>query len=183
MRYYEIITETLGDAAGRVKLYHLTDNANFKLDPNFAPEDNTISIYDRSGHKGIYLTPNVEKWVNGHGYWRPFVAEIYADRSALEHDRIGRWGGEVFIPADQFDKLTVNRVIPLDAYAREEFGSHGWIERSHGHEFDTGNRITAGYYETPFRGYTYDRDTRSMPHDEIERIKQHFDAGLKVHLG
>lgn len=116
------------EPAGPVKLYHITNKANFKLNPNFAPEDNSISIHDRSGQKGIYLTSNVEKWVNGHDYMRPFVAEIFADPSALGHDTVGRWGGEVFIPADQFGKLRVNRVVPLDVISREEFGQHGWIE-------------------------------------------------------
>ena len=177
---------TLTEAAGPVKLYHITNKPNFKLNPNHAPEDNAISIQDRSGHKGIYLTPDVEPWVNGHGYIRPFVAEIYADPSALDHDTVGRWGGEIFIPADQFDKLKVHRVIPLDAFAREEYGEHGWIETSHGHEFDTGKEIPPQSfmqaYELPFKGYKYDKDTRNMSPDEVKRIKQHFNVGSKVRL-
>jgi hypothetical protein len=178
-RYIQIVTES---ASGPVKLYHLTDKPKFKLNPNYAPEDNSIAIVPRAGHKGIYLTPNVEPWVNGHGYWRPFVAEIYADPAALEHDRIGRWGGEVFIPADQFDKLKIQRIIPLDAYARECFGTHGWIEQALGVEFDTGKEITAKPWEYPFRGYTYDNDVRNMSPEEVKRLKQHFRVGLKLRL-
>lgn len=180
MRQFIQIVES--EAGGPVKLYHITSNANFKLNPNFAPQDNAVSITDRSGNKGIYLAPDVESWVNGKGYVRPFVAEILVDPSALEHDRIGRYGGEVFIPADQFDKLKVNRVVPLDVIAREEFGSHGWIEREHGHEFDTGNKITAKDWEYPFRGYKYDRDVRDMSPDEKKQLKKHFDVGNKARL-
>ena len=176
------LPESIDEPAGPVKLYHITNKANFKLNPNYAPEDNSFSIHDRSGHKGIYLTANVERWVNGHDYVRPFVAEIYADPSALDHDTVGRWGGEIFVPADQFDKLKVNRVVPLDAIAREDYGSHGWIEGSHGHEFDTGKEITAKGHERPFRDYKYDKDARNMSRDEVRRIRQHFTVGRKNRL-
>lgn len=160
-------------------MYHITDKPRFKLDPNFEPQDNALSMTDRSGHKGIYLSKDVERWVNGHGYIRPFVAEILVDPSALEHDRVSRWGGEVFIPADQFDKLTVMRVVPLDVIAREQFGTHGWIEDSHGHEFDTGNKIDRSNHY-PFRGgYKYDKDARTMSKDEVRAIQKHFKVGYK----
>lgn len=168
-------------AAGPVKLYHITSKANFKLNPNYEPVDNTFSISDRSGNKGIYLARDVEPWVNGHGYMRPFVAEIYADPTALEHDRLGRWGGEVFIPADQFDKLTINRVVPLDVIAREKYGAHGWIEDSRGHEFDTGNEIDRSNMY-PFRDWTYDKDVRNMSKEEIQQLKQHFKVGYKARM-
>lgn len=180
------IIRIVTEAAEPVKLYHITSKAKFKLDPNFEPQDNAISISPRIGHKGIYLTPDVERWVNGYGYIRPFVAEILADPSALEHDRLGRWGGEIFVPADQFHKLKVNRVIPLDAYVREKFGEHGWIERSSGHEFDTGNAIPGRDYNkpytSPFKGYTYDGDVRDMSRDEVQRMRRHFNAGHKALL-
>ena len=180
--YIKIVTEAEDKPVGPMKLYHITNKANFKLNPNYAPTDNAFAIQDRSGHKGIYLTPDVERWVNGHEYVRPFVAEIYADPSVLEHDRIGRWGGEIFVPADQFDKLKVHRVVPLDVIAREQYGQHGWIEYSHGHEFDTGNEITAKAHEYPFRDYTYDNDARTMSPDEVKRIKQHFNVGYRNRL-
>jgi hypothetical protein len=184
MRLRQLIEKqmTIETVSGPVTLYHLTNKAKFKLDPNYAPTDNSIAIVDRSGNTGIYLARNVEPWVNGHGYWRPFVAEILADPSALENDTVGRWGGEIFVPASRFDKLKVRRVIPLDAYAREEYGQHGWIENSLGIEFDTGNKITATSYEYPFRGYTYNGDVRMMSPEEVKRLKQHFNAGLKIRL-
>jgi hypothetical protein len=169
----------LESAGSPIKLYHITDKAKFKLNPNHEPQDNAISIQDRSGNKGIYLTKDVEKWVNGHGYIRAFVAEILVDPSALEHDRVGRYAGEIFIPADQFDKLKVIRVMPIDAYAREQYGLHGWIEGSHGHEFDTGKPITAKPWEYPFRDWTYDGDARNLSADQIKQLKQHFAVGSR----
>jgi hypothetical protein len=179
MRLRDILS-VLTEATEPVTLYHITNKAKFRLDPNFEPEDNAVSIMPRGGHKGIYLTPDVEKWVNGHGYIRPFVAEIHADPSALEHDRIGRWGGEVFIPSDQFHKLKVVRVIPIDAYVREKYGEHGWIERYRGREFDTGREISREWRPSPFKGYRHEGDVRTMSPDEVKRLKQHFNAGFKV---
>jgi hypothetical protein len=181
MRHYiKLVTEAVSE--GPLKLYHITNKANFKLNPNYAPADNALSIFNRSGHRDIYLTSDVERWVNGHDYVRPFVAEFLADHSVLAHDKLGRWGGEIFVPADQFDKLKLQRVIPLDAFAREEYGMHGWIEHSHGHEFDTGNEITAKGHERPFKDYRYERDTRTMTPDEVKQIKQHFQKGYKNRL-
>lgn len=167
-----------------VMLYHLTDNARFKLKPDYEPVDNAISMHDRSGHKGIYLSKKsgIESWVHRHHYWRPFVAEIAVETSALEHDRVSRWGGETFIPADQFDKLKVVRVVPIDAIARELYSIHGWIEQVHGDEFDTRQPITAKYWEKPFSDYTYSGDTRTMSPEEIKYLKQHFRVGLRNRL-
>lgn len=177
MKIFEILNESQ-----QLIMYHLTDNPKFKLDPNRAPEDNAASIVDRSGNKGIYLAKDVEQWVNGHGYWRPFVAEIRVDRSALEHDNLGRWGGEVFIPADHFDKLSVLRLIPLDAHAREWYDTHGWLESSLGREFDTGNPIKTGMMDRPhsFGGYKYPHDVRTLPSSEVSRLKKEFRLGLKA---
>lgn len=153
--------------------YHLTDNEKFKLDPQYAPEDNAIAIEDRSGRPGIYLTPNVETWVNGHGYWRPFVVEFKVDPSIKNEPGVhGRYGGEMFVPAASFDKLSIERIIPLDAYAREEFGSYGWIEESLQEEFDTGNPInTKEIY--PFRSYRYSGpDVRDMSAEEVTKLKR-----------
>jgi hypothetical protein len=169
-----------GNHSEPVTLYHLTDNPNFELDPNYAPEDNAGAIQDRSGVKGIYLAKDVEVWVNRYHYWRPFLVEIYADPELLEKDRLGRWGGEVFVSAEDFDKLRINRIIPLDVYARETFGQHGWIESRIGVEFDTGDKITAKPYEYPFRGYTYDGDVRNLPKPEIRKLLQQF---KKANLG
>jgi hypothetical protein len=89
----------------------LTDRAKFKLNPKFAPADNAVAIEDRSGVPGIYLGTDVEKWVNGFGYWRPFVVEFKVDPSVLKDPGVhGRYGGEMFVPATSFDKLSIVRV-------------------------------------------------------------------------
>jgi len=158
--------------------YHLTDRAKFRLDPRFTPSDNALAIEDRSGRPGIYLGSDVERWVNGSGYWRPFVAEFHVDPSITEDPGVGgRWGGELFVPAASFGKLTLQRVIPLDAWAREHYGSHGWIEGALGREFDTGTPIVERGWDEPvkpppFRGWRYPGpDVRDMPADEIRRLR------------
>lgn len=178
MKMRDIIS--LVESAEPLVMYHITSKPRFKLDPNFAPEDNAFSLDDRSGHKGIYLTKDVERWVNGHGYIRPFVVEFLVDPSVLEHDKLGRWGGEVFVPAEHFDKLKIVRVVPLDVISREKYGLHGWIEGSHGHEFDTGDEIDRKNYARAFPdGYRYDKDARTMSKDEVQNIQKHFKVGYK----
>ena len=149
--------------------YHLTDRARFKLDPRFMPADNALAIENRSGRPGIYLAQDVEQWLNGMGYWRPFVVELQVDPSVISDPGVhGRWGGEMFVPASSFDKLRVKRVIPLDAYARETYGEPGWIESGLGVEFDTGQPIMARY-----KGYRYaGPDVRVMPAADVERLKK-----------
>jgi hypothetical protein len=174
---YKIISKQIGS-----KWFHLTDKAKFKLDPNFTPEDNTIALEDRSGRKGIYLAEDVDKWLLGEGYWRPFLVEFHVDPSVVNDEGIhGRWGGEIFIPATSYSKLTIKRVIPIDAYAREQYGQYGWIEDAVKEEFDTGKPITSKPWEYPFRGYKYNGpDVREMSADEIKRIKSQFKKGVKL---
>jgi len=77
----------------------------------------------------------------------------------------------MFVPASSFDKLRIERVIPLDAYAREQYGAPGWIEGELGHEFDTGSPILPGHY--PYRGYRYQGpDVRAMPSSDTNRLKK-----------
>jgi len=164
-----------------VKLYHLTDNPKFKLNSNFAPQDNSIAINDRSGQKGIYLAKDPETWVNGHGYARPFLAEFHVPKSTLNHKDVGgRWGGEKFIPSHLHDQIKLHRVIPLDAHAREQYGSHGWVEGAAGKEFDTGNPVDRNN-RAAFKGYTYSgKDVRDMSPDEAGSLKQHFKQAQKT---
>ncbi len=165
-----------------VKLYHITDKSRFKLDPAYEPQDNAISIEDRSGRKGIYTAPSVESWVNGHGYARPFVAELHVPKSVA--DKLsGRWGGEKFIPAEHFDKVRLGRVIPIDAHAREQYGEYGWFEGESGEEFDTGKKIDASA-RSPFKGYKYaGKDAREMSPEEVKTLRARFKAGYKARLG
>jgi len=166
--------------------YHLTDNPNFALDPDYEPEDNALAIFDRSGHKGIYTSPKdkVERWLNGEGYWRPYVAELEMDDATLEGTE-GRWNNERFIPASLFDDVSVRRVMPLDILAREVYGSHGWVGGELGRTFD-GNEIEMGKYGSPkevfpFRGMDFsDIDTRQMTQEQIDRIQNDFDEFMRI---
>lgn len=169
--------------------YHLTDRAKFKLDPKFMPADNAFALEDRSGRAGIYLAPDIEPWLK-EGYWRPFVVEFHVDPSVVDDPGIhGRWGGEMFVPASSFKKLTIKRVIPLDAYAREKYQDFGWIERKIEHEFDTGKPIVprrmidAPYSKLP-SGYKYTgKDVRNMSTEEATKLKQQLREAKKGKYG
>ena len=162
--------------------FHLTDRAKFKLSATYKPRDNSLSIVDRSGRQGVYLARELEPWLNGHGYWRPFVVEFEVDPSVkLDPGVHGRWGGELFVPASSFGKLRVRRVIPLDAYAREVFGDHGWVEGWEGRAFDTGESISAHRGPPAMRGYHYDGpDVRDMGVEEVSRHKRRLRAFVKA---
>jgi GNAT superfamily N-acetyltransferase len=140
-------------AAEQASLYHITDRPDFKLDREHVPEDNALAIQERS-RPGLFAAGDkmgVERWVNGHNYVRPYVAEIHAPAHLVQDER---WSGEKFLPAEHFDQAKVHRVVPLDAIAREEFGTHGWIEAHHGTEFDTGKPIKAsGWNADPALGW------------------------------
>ncbi|MCW2929909.1 MAG: hypothetical protein JWM19_871 [Actinomycetia bacterium] len=165
--------------------YHLTDNPRFALNPEHEPEDNSISIHQRSG-KGIYLTRSPESWINGHDYVRPYVAEFHVHPAVHEHDANGRWGGELYVPAEHYDKLHLHRVIPVDAHAREEYREPGWIESHHRTAFDTGNpvpdlgkpgwRLQEGYrYPGP--------DVRDMPAADVDRHRDRWLGYLRENRG
>jgi hypothetical protein len=168
--------------------YHITDKPNFALDPNYAPEDNSVSIYDRGGRKGVYLTHDPEKWVNGHNYVRPYLAEFHVHPSMKTVPGIhGRYGGEMFVPAEHFDKMKLNRVIPLDAHVREEYGAPGWIEEHHGTAFDTGQplaRLGQPKSHYPFRGYKYTGpDVRTFTPEQHQQHVGRWKSFMKENRG
>ncbi len=132
----EWIVEDAYTASGPQKLYHITDRHNFTLDPNHEPHDNTLSIEDRSGRKGVYLTDNPDRW-RANGYHRPYVAEIEVPEGLAGEER---WHGEQFLPAEHFDKAQVRRVIPFDQHQREKYGEPGTIENYLGTPASTGDR-------------------------------------------
>jgi hypothetical protein len=157
------------------QFFHITDNPKFALDPTHRPENNTTV----GGHldPGIFLTKSPESWVNGHGYVRPYVAEIHAHPDIDQAEGVhGGYQGEKYVPAAHFDKLQVKRVIPLDAHAREAYGAPGWVEGHLGTTFDTGEKIkepgwgapVSAHY--PYQGYTYPGpDVRDLPKKETNR--------------
>lgn len=157
-----------GAQEGHQTLYHITDNPDFALNPHHSPERNTVDIESATHdgmRPGIFLTKDPERWVNGHNYVRPYIAEIHAPHNLHEHEGVhsGGYNGETYVEGHNFDKLHVNRVMPLDAHAREEFGGAGWIEGHHGTAFDDEHPLTSHEINTGFRGYHYPGpDARDM---------------------
>jgi 8-oxo-dGTP pyrophosphatase MutT (NUDIX family)/GNAT superfamily N-acetyltransferase len=131
-------------------LYHITDQHHFALDPEHAPQDNAFAIQDRSHYKGLYATKDPDTW-RAQGYHRPYVAELHVPHGLAQQER---WHGESFIPAEHFDKVKVNRVIPFDAHQREKWGEPGTIESYHGTHYQTNQPLkkkpgweSSDYYE------------------------------------
>lgn len=147
-------------AAGTQTLYHITDNNQFALDPEFAPQDNTFSIEDRSGRKGVYLTADPDHW-RAKGYMRPYVAEIHVPEGLAHAER---WGGEQFLPAEHYDKVQVNRVVPFDVYQRERHkNTPGTLEDAVG-PASTGDRDDARAF-TPEEHAEHLHRVRDYLHD------------------
>ena len=160
------------DAASteRVTSYHLTDDPNFSLKKAKRPQNNTTLGGDWP-NAGIFVGPSAEAWFNGYDYVRPFVVELshppIRDMGSKAMDVAG-YGGEQFIPAEAFDSVRVERVIPYDEYAREQFGEYGPIESYN--EIDAQGRalpqITGsfgGRDTAPLKNYKYSgKDVRNM---------------------
>jgi hypothetical protein len=138
-----------GESDGFETLYHLTNRRKFALDPKKVPSDNAISIRGRT-QPGLYVAKNIEPWWNGHGYHRPYVAEIKVPHG-VAHDE--RWSGEKFIPGEHMGQASVSRVIPADAWVREQWQSPGWVEGETGKAFDTGEPVD---HYTRYPDYHYD---------------------------
>lgn len=170
-----------------VSVYHLTDDPKFAPRADFVPEDNTVAIRERT-NPGLYVakgTWDVERWINGSGYLRPYVAEITVPEDAMVDER---WGGEGFIPGDKLDQATVKRLVPVDAFAREVYGDYGWVEDTLGTKFDTGEPVP-GDRERYSKGgrptdYVYDGpDVRDMPEAETKRLAKDAEKALGIRTG
>lgn len=160
---------------GGVKtLYHLTDKAKFRLNPKKVPTDNTFALRERTA-PGLYLADEmgVGTWLQGKGYWRPFVVEVKVPE---EYVRPERWGGELFLPAEHFDKAKIERVLPIDAFAREVFGEYGWVEEHFETTFDTNEPIEmrAGgiAVEKLPSGWRFKGDVRTMSPAWVKQYKK-----------
>lgn len=93
--------------------YHLTDNPQFALNPEYNPQNNTTLGGDWP-HKGLFVTGDPQDWYDGHDYVRPYVAELEGNANDVRgHSR------EHFIPATEFGNTSIKRVIPYDAYMDE----------------------------------------------------------------
>lgn len=168
--------------------FHLTDDPRFALNPEFVPEDNALAIRPREA-AGLYVAKDkgdIEKWINRYGYLRPFVVEIEAPEGSVRDER---WGGEGFLPADQFDEVRIKRVIPVDAHAREVFGDYGWVEDTIGRQFDTNEptpqqQMFGPRVERPGPGYRYDGpDVRDMPDEQVKRLADDAETARVLRYG
>lgn len=145
--------------------YHITDNPDFKPDPSFKPENN--GTLGGNFPEGLFVSQHPEHWMQGHGYFRPYVSEIDVP------DDVGRdfSNSERHIPADQFDKIKVKRTMPVDAYGREVNKEHGWVESETGKDFENGSDLP----KAPWGGYggktpDYRYPGTAMDHPEEWRI-------------
>lgn len=144
--------------------WHITDHPDFKPDPNFRPENNSTL----GGHfnPGLFVSQHPEHWMQSYGYYRPYLSEIDVP------DEVGRDfdNSERFITPDQYDKIKVERTIPIDAYGREQYGQSGWVESNYGEDFETGEKFTDYqpmsrdlYKKTP--GYKYPGTAMDQPEE------------------
>lgn len=151
--------------------WHITDNPDFQPDPTFRPENNGTL----GGHfsPGLFVSQYPEHWMQGYGYWRPYVSEIdVPDETGRDFDN-----SERFITPDQYDKIKVKRTIPIDAFAREQYGESGWVESHHGEDFETGEKFTDKrpmgldvYKKTP--GYKYPGTAMDQPEEWRKNYEQ-----------
>lgn len=159
-------------------LYHLTDNPKFNPDPNIDPPENALSIMS-DNRKGIYLTESPEHWINRYDYVRPFVAEVEVDEGVLSLASTPG-GAQVFLPAEDFGSMKMKRLMPIDEYAREEYGDYGWVETYYDeigegkfHEGEGGFGPDAKpWVPAPFgHDYRYEGpDVRDMTVEETDRL-------------
>jgi 2'-5' RNA ligase len=154
------------------RLYHLADKADFRLDPKKAPQRNTTMGGEMK--PGIFLSADPETWMNGYGYWRPFLVEFEVP-SGLANTG-GGYGGEMYVLAEDYDKIRINRVITIDAYARERFGDWGWTEEEFGTLHETGEPLPptekGQWFSRPPAGSYRAPDVRSRPKAWLDEYKK-----------
>lgn len=128
--------------------WHITDNPDFRPDPNHRPELNTTMGGEMK--PGLFLTSQPDHWMQGYGYWRPYVSEIEAPDDIGQGSHLSP---ERYVPADQYGRLHVKRTIPIDAYAREQYNEPGWVEGDSGQDFQSGSELTQGGWGTRKRNW------------------------------
>lgn len=152
------------ETSGPRIVYHLTDRADFKLDPKYAPELNSLAGgLAKDPPKGLFVTERPESWFNGYDYVRPFVAEIEMPGDATNK---GAFENEDFLPADRFTDAKVLRLIPTDEYVREKFRDYGWFEgwRDNRQPWDRLDLDPNYRYEGP--------DVREMAPEQVAALKK-----------
>lgn len=161
------VNDVFKTASGYETLYHLTDQHHFHPDAEKSPQDNAFAMQDRSHYKGLYVTDSPDTW-RANGYHRPYVAEIHVPHGLARQER---WHGEKFIPAEHFDKIKVNRVIPFDAHQREKYGEPGTVEEYHGTHYETDEPIAKTDWGHPAKVSSEPeaKDVRSFTPEEHTR--------------
>lgn len=102
-------------------LWHVTTNARFTLDPDYAPQGG--SGMGAVFGKGLFLTTNPELW---RYLWRTdsyapstmYAAEVSAptaQRLGSPDDDRDQW----WVPAEDYDSVSVLRVVPIEQAERE----------------------------------------------------------------
>lgn len=93
-------------------LWHVTDNPNFEIDPEFTPGSDMGAVYG----KGLFLTTNPELW---HYLWRPqssagvYAAEVRApgaQRLGMSDDDRDQF----FVGPRDIAEAEVVRVVPIE---------------------------------------------------------------------
>lgn len=111
-----------------VRSWHLTSDPHFTPDPNRKPDLNRVFISDlmmdpKDLPAGLFVTDSPESWMEGHGYERPYVAEVEGQIGPPQAGA-ARVGHEQFMQGE----MRTLRVLTIDEYARETFGEPGWVE-------------------------------------------------------
>lgn len=155
-----------------VRRWHLTDNPHFVADPTRKPTLNRTFLSDILADEkdlpaGVFVTDadGVEYWKHAHGYERPYVAELEGTLAPPMP------GGARMAHEDlmQGDVRTV-RVLTLDEFAREHYGSMGWVEA---------DNSDLPYHQQPkFKNYTA-RPVSDMTAAERKRWERQFKAYTK----
>lgn len=115
----DVLSKRTTTAARRTAMptyYHLTDNADFELDPEFRPANNAFYGPDNEP-PGIFLTQNPHFWLEEYDYDRPYAARIevpdnIADFDGVRDENFGMH--QLYVPARHFDQLRIDRVGPRD---------------------------------------------------------------------
>lgn len=157
------------------KYYHLTSQPDFKLNPEYRPENNTTVGGDWPV-PGLFVSDDPATWFGGHQYHQPYVAEFDVPDEVFGHENAVTKGylNEKFIPADVFDKIKHTRTIPYDAHVREEYGSYGPTEESSGRDFQTGQPIDVKNRKPFPDGYRYSEPEDSSWREEYQKTMNQY---------
>lgn len=157
-------------AGGFRRVWHLTQDPKFQLNPKHIPEQNYLSIFYPEESPGLYVTDTPEYWVNAHNYVTPFIAEIEVPRQTDQPEDFTPPGPsrQDFIPAADFARSRVVRVIPLDEWVREEYREPGWVE-----DWFSDEQI-----KVP-EGYKYEGSAQDLTDEQISELRRRTERYLR----